>query len=149
MLVRDVMRKKVITVLFSDPFPKIVRLFIVKGISGAPVVDTKGKVVGIISEKDLFYKLFPSQKKFYKDLEYYMNYKNIEKDIPALMKFKARDLMSKKIVSISSDTHILKACSMFLVHNIRRLPVIDKGKLVGIVTISRIYRNFLMSLIKK
>jgi CBS domain-containing protein len=143
------MRKKVITVLFSDPFPKIVRLFIVKGISGAPVVDARGKVIGIISEKDLFYKLFPSQKKFYRDLEYYMNYKNIEKDIPALMKFKAKNLMSKRIISISSNEHILKACSMFLVHNIRRLPVIDGGKLVGIVTISSIYRNFLMSLIKK
>jgi len=149
MLVRDVMIRRVVSVSPTEPFPEIVKVLVKKKISGVVVLNAKRKVVGVISEKDLFHKLFPSQKRFYKDLEYYMNYKNIEKDIPKLLKLKAKDLMSKRIIAIGPDEHILKACSLFLIHNIRRLPVIESGRLVGIVTISSIYRNFLTSLIKK
>ncbi len=149
MLVRDLMTSRVYTFSSADSFSDIVKLLIKKRISGAPVVNKKGKVVGVISEKDLFYKLFPSQKQFYRDLEYYMNFERIGKEAKKVSKLKAKDFMSKKIVSIRSDENILRACSLFLIHNIRRLPVIDDGKLVGIVTTNNIYRNFLSNLNKK
>ncbi len=149
MLVRDLMTSRVYTISSADSFSEIVSLLIKKRISGAPVVDKSGKVVGIISEKDLFYKLFPSQKQFYKNIEYYMNFERIEKESKKVSKLKARNFMSKKIISIRSDDYILKACSLFLIHNIRRLPVIDDGKLVGIVTTNNIYKNFLSNLVKR
>lgn len=149
MKVRDVMVKKVHTVLPSDDFVKIVKLLVEKKISGVPVVNKKGKVVGIISEKDLFYKFFPTQKQFYEDADYYMNFDNLEKESSKVLKLKAKDFMSRKVISIAPDDHILKACSLFILHNIRRLPVIKKGKLVGIITTNNIYKNFLMSMIKK
>lgn len=148
MLVRDVMTKNVRTVGPTDSFKTIVVLLAKNKISGVPVVDKKGKVVGIISEKDLFYKFFPSQKKFYKDVEYYMNFDNLENEASRVVKLKAKDFMSKSVISVAPDDHILKACSLFLIHNIRRLPVIKKGELVGIVSTNNIYKNFLMSLIK-
>ena len=147
MLVREVMTRKVITVHPSESFSAMVKLLIAKKISGFVVTDHKGKVLGVISEKDLLYKLFPSQKNFYKNLEYYMNYENIDKDAKKVRKLKAKDFMSKKIISVRSDENIIKACSLFIVHSIRRLPVIDDGKLVGIVTIGNIYKNFLGTLV--
>ena len=142
------MTKRVVTVPVDESFPRIVKLLIKKRISGAPVVDKRGNVVGVISEKDLFYKLFPSQKKFYRNLRFYMNYDNIFNEAKKVSKYKAKNLMSKKVISITPDAHILKACSIFLTKNIRRLPVIENGKLVGIVTTNNIYKNFLSNLVE-
>lgn len=147
MLVRDVMTRRVVTVNPSESFSRMVKLLVKSKISGLVVVNKRGKVLGVISEKDLLYKLFPSQKNFYKNLEYYMNYDNVAKEAKKILKFKAKNFISKKLVSISPDEHVLKACSIFLIRNIRRLPVIDKGKLVGIVTTNDVYRNYLNTLI--
>ncbi|SRR3989344_2440227 len=149
MLVKEIMTKKVITATSSTKFSKLVRLLVKKRISGLPIVNKRGKVVGVISEKDLFYKLFPSQDDFYKNVDYYMNHKNFEKETRGIVKLKARSLMSKNIISVRSDDNILTACSLLLIHDIRRLPVIDDGELVGIVTSNNIYKNFLKSLLKK
>src|SRR3989344_1974842 len=109
----------------------------------------KGKVVGVISEKDLFYRLFPSQEEFYKNIEYYTNRNNLEKETRAIVKLKAKDLMTKDIISIGKNDHILTACSLLLIYEIRRLPVINHGKLVGVVTTNDIYKNFLLTITKK
>lgn len=149
MLVKDVMTKKVITATPSTRFTKLVRLLIKKNISGVPIVNKKGGVVGVISEKDLFFRLFPSQEEFYKNVEYYLNHKNLEKETRAIVKLKAKDLMTKEIISIGKNDHILTACSLLLIYDIRRLPVLDQGKLVGVVTTNDIYKNFLQHLIEK
>ncbi|OGM20369.1 hypothetical protein A2863_04520 [Candidatus Woesebacteria bacterium RIFCSPHIGHO2_01_FULL_38_9b] len=148
MFVRDLMAKNVVTVSSTESFSEIVKLLVRKKITGVPVISKKGKVVGIISEKDLFYRLFPSQEEFYKDLEYFTHFNNIEKDAKRVIKLKAKNIMSKKVISVCSDDHIMRACSLFVIHNIRRLPVIDDGKLVGIVTTNNIYKNFLNTLVK-
>jgi CBS domain-containing protein len=147
MLVRDVMTKRVVTVDSSETYSRMVNLLIKEKISGFVVIGRGNKVVGVISEKDFLYKLFPSQKRFYKNPEYYMNYENILKEAKKVTKLKAKSFMSKKIISIGPNESIIKACSIFLIHGIRRLPVIDDGKLVGIVTTNDIYKNFLSTLV--
>ena len=54
---------------------------------------------------------------------------------------KVRDVMTWNVVSISSDTHIMEAKKIMEAHKLRRLPVIDKGKVVGVVTKDRIDRT--------
>jgi CBS domain-containing protein len=131
MLVKDVMTTKVHTLFISDSYSKIVNLLVSRKITGVPVVNKSGKVVGVISEKDLFFRLFPSQKRFYKNPEYYMNFEHLEDESRKISKLKARDFMSRKLITVSPEDNILKACSLCLIYNIRRL-VLDRGKLVGI-----------------
>jgi CBS domain-containing protein len=148
MLVRKVMSRRVHSISLNATFSEIVTILTKHKIGGAPVVDKKGKVVGIVSEKDLFFKLYPSQKDFYTDPEYYMNFDRLERDAKGIKKLKAKDFMSKEVISVRSDDHILKVCSLFIRHKIRRLPVIDDGQLVGIVTTNKIYRRFLTKIVK-
>jgi len=54
---------------------------------------------------------------------------------------KVRDVMTWNVVSISSDTQIMEAKKIMEAHKFRRLPVIDKGKIVGMVTKDRIDRT--------
>lgn len=143
MLVKEVMSRKVRSLSPNETFSQIVKFLVKHRISGAPVVNKKGKVVGIVSEKDLLYKLFPSEKTFYKDPEYYMDYNRIESDAAKVRKLTAKHFMTKEVISVASDDHILKACSVFIFNKIRRLPVMDDGKLVGIVTTNDIYKKFL------
>ena len=147
MLVKEVMTRRVVTVSPKDNFKKVLSTFLRHKISGAPVVNKNGKVVGIISEKDLLYSLFPTQEEFYKDLDYHFHHKNAELEARKVSKLIASKLMTKKIVSVDPDDHVLRACSLLLIHHIRRLPVINKGKLVGFVTTDDLYKNFLKSLI--
>lgn len=137
------MTRTVHTISPSASFSEIVKVLSERKISGVPVVNKKGKVIGLISEKDLLFRLFPTQEEFYKDPEYYMNFDNVEKNSADIKNLTAKDIMSKDVVSVSSEDHILKACSYLLMKNIRRLPVIDKGKLVGIVTTGNIYKRYL------
>lgn len=53
---------------------------------------------------------------------------------------KVRDVMTWNVVTVSSDTPIMEARKIMDAHNIRRLPVVDRGKLVGLVTKERIAR---------
>ena len=53
---------------------------------------------------------------------------------------KVRDVMTWNVVTVSSDTPIMEARKIMDAHNIRRLPVVDKGKLVGMVSKERIAR---------
>jgi CBS domain-containing protein len=145
--VSEVMTKKVRTLKDSASFSQIVRFLVKHNISGAPVINSEGKLVGVISEKDLFRKLFPTQKDFYKNMEYYFAPDRIEKESNKVVKLTARNFMSKKIISVSPDDKVIKACSLLLIHSIRRLPVVKDGKLVGIVTTNNLYKNYPQKLV--
>lgn len=54
---------------------------------------------------------------------------------------KVRDIMTYNVVTISSNTPVMEALKIMEGHNVRRLPVVDKGKLVGIVTIDEIHKT--------
>jgi CBS domain-containing protein len=149
MLVRDVMAPRVHTVTALTPFRKILRLLIKYRISGVPVVNKEKKVVGIISEKDLLRSLFPTQEEFYKDTDYYICGDIIEKEATKVNGLRAKDIMTRKVIKVSPDDHVCKACSLLVINNIRRLPVVEKGKLVGIVTTNNLYKNFVSKLVEK
>ena len=143
MLVKDVMSKPVYTVREDASFKKVVKKLQNKKISGVTVINKSGKMVGVISEKDLLHKLFPKEQDFYKDLEYFKNFERIEHEARDITKLTAKKLMTKRVVTVEPDRHVLVACSLMAIHNIRRLPVVKKGKLLGIVTMSSLYKNYL------
>jgi len=145
MLVRDVMSRPVYTVRDDASFKKVFLKLQNKKISGVTVINTKGKMVGVISEKDLLHRLFPREEDFYKDLDYYRNFERIEFEAAGISKLTARKLMTRKVITVGPDRHVLVACSLMAIHNIRRLPVVEKGKLLGIVTMSSLYKNYLSS----
>ena len=149
MLVRELMTKKVYTVRESERFGTIVNLLIAKKISGVPVINKNNKLIGIISEKDLLHKLFPKEEDFYKDINYYKNFRKIELEASHLSDLTAQDIMTKKVITVRPDNHVLVACSLIAIHDIRRLPVIDNGRIVGIVKNNNLYKSYLSSFISK
>ena len=151
MKIKDVMNKDVIVCAPDDTLGHLADLFKKNHVSGIPVVD-KGKVVGLVSETDLI-KLFKTPE-FSNDLWLPSPFEIIEIPIRNLVKLEetkkffdnmklrpVKDIMTKTVHAISSDEELEDASTMMVKHNVNRLPVIENGKLVGIVARSDIIKG--------
>lgn len=151
MKVKDVMNIDVITCKPDDPVSTLVDLFKSKHISGMPVIE-KGKVVGIVSETDLL-KLFKTPE-LSEDMILPSPFEIIEMPIRSVIRFEefkkalkdihmkpVRDIMKKKVYSTLPDSTLEDASNMMVKHRVNRLPVIENGKLVGILVRSDIIRG--------
>ena len=137
--VRNVMVADPITVQPSDSVETVLQLLEEKHISGLPVVDNAGKVVGVVSEADLLFKEKPIRMPLYLTfldsiiyLEPLDKFKHqLKKSLGVLVE----DVMTSKPITITLDASVSQAAELILNQRINRLPVIDDvGKLVGIVT---------------
>lgn len=146
MYVYEVMKTNVYTIHEDSLFTEILNELLERHISGAPVVNHYDKLVGIISEKDLFSYLFPSEQEFYADIEYWKNTRHLEEGASRITKMRARDMMRQQVVTVTPSDTVMHACSMLLLNKIRRLPVVHGDKIVGIVTTKELYQNFLRQL---
>jgi CBS domain-containing protein len=106
MTAKEIMTKDIITVPPDLTVRKLAMTLVKNQISGAPVASKNGKIVGIVSEADIVAKK--------------------GKDVKAIM--------SKKVISIAEDTPIDEIAQLMTKHKIKRLPVINGGKVVGIVS---------------
>jgi len=151
MLVKEAMNTEVITCKPGDPVSKLVELLKEHHISGMPVVDN-GKVVGIVSETDML-KLFKAPE-VSSDMFLPSPFEIIEMPIRSVIRFEefkrsledihmkpVRDIMKKKVYSVSPDISLEEASGMMVKYNVNRLPVIENGKLVGILARSDIIQG--------
>ena len=150
-LVKDYMKKAVVYFSPEDDIFHAAKIMAENDISGAPVVD-KEKVVGIVSESDIiryirFNVLMPKIRTTSLSLsiaELLKHELTFTKELKKLSKAKIKDIMSKKVISISPDKNILDAANLMSEKDIQRLPVIDsEGKLVGIISRTDLLRALL------
>jgi len=106
MVAKDIMTGQVISVSPATSVRHLAALLIKNQISGAPVVDKNGKIVGIVSEADILAKK--------------------GKDV--------KSIMSKTIISVTETTPVEEIARLMATHKIKRLPVMRDGRIVGIVS---------------
>ena len=106
------MAKRLITFSPDMGVLKAIQTLVEAGISGAPVVDSHGNVVGVLSEKDCF--------KVALDASYHGEWGG-----------RVSEYISKDVKAIEVDTSILEVAEMFMESEFRRFPVLDKNRLVG------------------
>jgi len=139
MQIKDVMTSKVITVSTDDSVEKCAKLLQENDISGLPVVDEEGKVVGMITEGDLIRRASrieaPGYLEILGGLIYLGSPNKFVDELQRAMALEAGKMMSKDVVSIKPDESLERAATLMVKNNINRLPVIDdEGELVGIVS---------------
>lgn len=143
MKVKEVMIKKVVTVKVGQTLIEAAKVLVKNNISGAPVVDKKGNLVGILSEKDLFHALYPDVRDILIDVRLWLGKEKIKHRIDAKRDTPVLNLMTRKVISVAEEAEILQAGSLMLTAKIHRLPVVKNKKLVGIVSRRDIFRNLL------
>jgi len=120
-LVKDVMTKKVVTVRDEDDVKQACKLLAKNRISGMPVMNRLGRLVGFISERDVIAAV-PK---------------------PGFDKASVRKLMTKKVRTIAGDEPLTHASKIFSEEDYRLLPVMKGPKLIGIIARKDVV-NFMM-----
>jgi CBS domain-containing protein len=137
--VRDIMTSDPKTVGTATPVSEVVRLLLSSAFNGVPVVDAKGRPVGVIAQGDLVYKAdLPMRLGLLAESDR----QKIDEIMETLSRKAAGEVMTKPPVCIEKDRLVTEAVDVMLKKNVKRLPVIDKeGKLVGIVSRVDIFRT--------
>jgi CBS domain-containing protein len=116
-LVKDYMSKEVITFHKSDSIFEVKRILLEKKISGAPIINKSGKLIGIISETDLMKQIVDSR------------YYNMPMSKTTVSKY-----MTENVDSISPNETIFDAAEKFLRLKRKRFPVMVSNKILGIIS---------------
>ncbi|ACV63570.1 CBS domain-containing membrane protein [Desulfofarcimen acetoxidans DSM 771] len=144
--VKDIMTKEVIAVGPDDNVEKVARLLLDHNISGLPVIDEKGKVVGIISEGDLIIQekeiKAPAMTTLLGGVIFLENPNRFLKELKKIIAVEVKDLMTRKVYSVGPEATIAKVTGIMSEKRINRIPVLnDEGKLLGIITRKDIIEN--------
>ena len=135
--VKDIMTKDVITVSPEMGITHAAELLLEKGFNGVPVVDGTGKLVGVLCQSDLIaqQKKFPvpSLFTFLDGLISLTSAKQLEKEIQKMTAMTVAEAMTPNPVTVGPEASIEEAGTIMVDRNFHTLPVVDEGKLVGIV----------------
>lgn len=132
MQAKNVMTTKVFSIAPTASVRSAALSLIAHDVSGLPVIDDEGKVVGIVTEGDLLRRVAGSLSASASDREH---------DDPQALEdyvhshgWSVKDAMCTDVVTVGPETDVRKIAAMMLTHGIKRVPVIDKGQLIGIVS---------------
>jgi CBS domain-containing protein len=125
----------VITVKWSSSIEEVAKTFVRRRISGAPVVDDNGKLVGLISEGDLMYRseIGTERSHPYWYLEY-AGKEHLAAEYVKARALKVADVMTRGVITASPDASLNEIAALFETNSIKRVPIVENGELVGIVS---------------
>lgn len=143
--IADIMSRDPITVRPDTPLSQAIQILAERKISGLPVVDEAGKMVGVISETDLMWREAevtpPAYIMLLDSVIYLENPGRYERELHKALGQTVGEVMTKNVTTIQATDPVQKAAQILLHKDIRRLPVVDtEGHLLGIVTRGDIIR---------
>ena len=135
--VRELMTTDVITLTVDTEIGMAASILLENRINGAPVVDEGGRLLGILCQSDLI----AQQKKFpvptlFTILDGYIplsSTKQIERQVRKIAALTVADAMTAEPVAVGPDTDLEEAAGLMVDKNFHTLPVVESGRLVGIL----------------
>jgi CBS domain-containing protein len=136
MKARDIMVTPVITVEENATVRHLADILVTKRISAVPVVDSAGKLVGIVSEGDLMRRVETGTERGYSWwLRMFLGDKPIAADYVKSHSVRVGDVMTQHVVTADPETTLTEIADLFEEKGIKRVPIVSKGgDLVGIVS---------------
>lgn len=137
--VADAMTREPVVVRTETPLNEAIQILAERRISGLPVVDDAGQLVGIISETDLMWRETgvtpPAYIMFLDSVIYLQNPAKHERELHKALGQTVGEVMSSDPISISPDKPLKEAAQIMHEKEVRRLPVVDDvGQVIGILT---------------
>ncbi len=134
---KDIMTKEIITVTPETEIAQAANLLLEKRINGMPVVNDAGELIGILCQSDLIaqQKSIPIPSLFTL-LDGYIpltTSKRMDKEVEKIAATKVAEAMTANPVTVDPETGIEKVATLMVEKNYHTLPVIDAGKMVGIL----------------
>lgn len=134
---KDIMNTGVVTVSPEMTIEELGRLFIEKGISGAPVVDGEGRLFGIVTENDLIKqnKRFhiPTLIRLFDAIVPLQTFGSVEEEIRRMSASKVSEICTRAVITVDPETTLPDIATIMSEKGVHLLPVLSEGKLVGII----------------
>lgn len=144
MRARDLMTTTLVTLPPAMPLEAVARILSERGISGAPVVDPEGRLLGIVTEGDLIRRIAAPGDKPESWLRNLIGSASEQAARYARTRGRrAEDVMTRDLWTAEEDTPIERIAAAMEERGFRRVPVLRDGKLVGIVTRADLIRTLL------
>jgi len=142
MKIAEIMTKKVHIIGPDSTLKECAEVLTKHHLNGLVVME-EDKVVGVITKADIFKAILPRYPDIVEEERYVSDFEYIEERVHKLFDMKVRDIMGSPPITISSNLPIIKAGSTMILRRVKQVPVVDKGKLVGIVTLTDIIGNLM------
>jgi CBS domain-containing protein len=135
---RDIMTSDVHTVTESLPIEDLARAFSEKGVSGFPVLDPAGDLVGVVTETDLIHQNqrlhIPTTVALFDAVIVLGSSKRLEAEMRRMTATEVAQIMARKPVTVHGDAPVDEIAALMAERNIYTLPVVDEeGRLIGVV----------------
>lgn len=134
---KDIMTTTILSVTVETTIKELVKLFSDHNISGAPVVDEKGDLIGVVTENDLIDQTkklhIPTVITILDSIFYLESPTKMEKEIKKMAGTKVLDIYTSNPVSVEPEATIEEVATTMARKNIHTLPVIENNKMVGII----------------
>ena len=142
----DVMVTNVITVHPDTSVKEIAEILLANRISALPVVDKAGSLLGIVSEADLMHRAeVGTERPSSWWLEFLTGKEALAQDFIKSHARRAADVMTRQVIAVTADTPLTRIVSLLEKHRIKRVPVVDNGKVIGIVSRANLVQALLRS----
>ncbi|MFA6296739.1 MAG: CBS domain-containing protein [Patescibacteria group bacterium] len=140
MQVQEVMTKKIVKIKKGTTLREAAKILIKNDITGAPVVNEKNKVIGLISEKNVFRALYPNYEEFYIDLDIIAKPNTLNDRLKNIVDLKVENFMVRDVISALPSDSLVKVGGIMMARGVHRVLVVDeKDTLLGVVSRRDIY----------
>ena len=145
----DIMTKNVVTVTPETEIAQAAKLLLVNHFNGLPVVDESGRLIGIICQDDLIVQQkrlpLPSLFTFFDGLIPLTSYRSLEKEVEKIVATTVSHAMTTDPITIDPDASLEDIATLMVNNNIHTLPVLDRGRLVGVIGKEDVLRTLMPS----
>jgi CBS domain-containing protein len=137
----DVMTKRVISIEPQATIVQAIRLMLKNHLSGLPVLDRSGKLVGVITEGDFLHRReIGTERKHNAWFVAVFGPEQSTRDYVRAHGIKVGELMTRQPITVNEDTSLDRVVHLMERHHIKRLPVLRKNKVVGIISRANLMR---------
>jgi CBS domain-containing protein len=144
MKAKDIMSTQVITIGKDTTIEEIAHLLADNNISGVPVVEENGKVIGMVTQKDLLYKdvepRFPAMVEILGGIIFLNGVRHYNEELRKMVATKAEDIMTRHVHMVRPDEKVERIAQLMVEEDINRVPVVEEGKLAGIISRADVIR---------
>jgi CBS domain-containing protein len=141
MHVRDVMSTGVVTAKPADTVRSVVMKMLSRHCGAIPVVEEDDRLIGMVTLRDVLLPLYPNFGEYIHDNVHSRDFVEMEEGYAEVLGQRVQEVMSLNPLTISPNAPVLEAASYMGLKHFRRIPVVEKGRLVGMVSIGDINRG--------
>ena len=134
---KEIMTKEVITVTQNTSIKNLSDLFIEHKVNGFPVLDDKGQLAGIVTEKNLIEQNknlhIPTVIALFDAVIYLESGKNFEDEVKRYNATLVKDIFSTNVITVSPDTGIHEIATLMAEKSVHSIPVVDGNNILGMI----------------